>query len=879
MMVWVLCVAVFLPPHRCLTGELAAEDIRRSIHDLGAAEFQQREKATRSLWEAGKAAETALQDAAQSRDPEVSFRARKLLEKLRWNVHPDTPPEFEPLLRQFWEGDEEAQRAALTRLVSEGERAHGTVVELAGMAARDENHKHVLQALGSTLEDSVDRLTEGRYWEVDMVWRLKVAGVKDPSEKSYEVRSLDSNILNFVAHCLVSGTGEQHRRKIEEMSKRDPNSLATRALAYLCRGMGDAVGAVAAASQSGDDYLEDGMLANAGNWTRLSDKYAEATDLSDDIDRLGMTAVWHRKAGRPEPFQKAIQQMIALQQRGTNSLWPHQDFAVNDLPDEASLSYVREGYLTWASELLQCQWRFNDAFALSKPSRAGSDDERFASELQTACLLRETGEVERAHSEFSRLMATDIVRTNMSFQCDLLGVLGRSREKEMALEMLKRSWKQDASINLEYVKALARGLHARQLSRPRIMHGDGEETAWACDWWRFHQSMDDKVDKDEAASRTWKWMERRPTGAELAALVNAMSEKSVRIPEEVRRTVWRLVGRACEDDHREDLALKLYQQMGHDGSVLEGNLFARRAKWAEAAAGYRKADANNAPAMYLQGVVLTKSGDAESGRKLMSQAQLLAGASEEWYLGMADKLDDARLPQEAAALDRFRAVTRPLFTAMFEVPSREINRRESPTEGFFVRAAMYENGLLGAIPHYQVGFFNPSEQCLLAPRHVHWLRLMGFLQKEDMDSALSEARVCQSFLPGDIHVAHELLPALEARGRRGEADRFFQDVSGFLDKLCADFPKFATAHNDLASLEADAGRKLDDALLHARKATELEPDRAEFWATLAEVCHRRGERDAALTAITKSVDLDRSNGGYETQLKRYQKEKKASGPN
>src|SRR2546423_1460347 len=69
------------------------EQIARWIQQLGDNQFDAREEASRKLWEAGQAAEAALQAAAKSDDAEVKRRAEELLEKFRWGIYPDTPKE------------------------------------------------------------------------------------------------------------------------------------------------------------------------------------------------------------------------------------------------------------------------------------------------------------------------------------------------------------------------------------------------------------------------------------------------------------------------------------------------------------------------------------------------------------------------------------------------------------------------------------------------------------------------------------------------------------------------------------------------------------------------------------------------------------------
>src|SRR5262245_32695909 len=89
----VLGQVVAVPP----TGE----EIARAIEELGSSQFEVRQGATELLWRAGAAAETPLQQAAKSNDPEIRARANALLNKLRLGLRPDTPADVVATIDQF----------------------------------------------------------------------------------------------------------------------------------------------------------------------------------------------------------------------------------------------------------------------------------------------------------------------------------------------------------------------------------------------------------------------------------------------------------------------------------------------------------------------------------------------------------------------------------------------------------------------------------------------------------------------------------------------------------------------------------------------------------------------------------------------------------
>jgi len=98
-----------------------AVDIPRLVRELGSPEFSVRRRASRLLWEQGRAAEEALQRAAVSEDREVRLRAERILSDFRYGILPRAPDEVIRLLRRFRDGDGNQRLAALQALAEQGE--------------------------------------------------------------------------------------------------------------------------------------------------------------------------------------------------------------------------------------------------------------------------------------------------------------------------------------------------------------------------------------------------------------------------------------------------------------------------------------------------------------------------------------------------------------------------------------------------------------------------------------------------------------------------------------------------------------------------------------------------------------------------------------
>ena len=79
-----LSVALFVSSDgSAKTSPADAKQIQQFIQDLGSDDFGTREKATRALSEAGKAALPALREALQNNDAEIRQRARRIVDKIQ----------------------------------------------------------------------------------------------------------------------------------------------------------------------------------------------------------------------------------------------------------------------------------------------------------------------------------------------------------------------------------------------------------------------------------------------------------------------------------------------------------------------------------------------------------------------------------------------------------------------------------------------------------------------------------------------------------------------------------------------------------------------------------------------------------------------------
>ena len=142
------------------------------ILQLGAERYDVRERAGDALRRIGPGATPALEEAAQSDDPEIRIRAGEILKDVRLGVGPDWPPELVLLVRHYDRLDVMERETALRRLSREL-KADAVPFLLSRISAGDQRE-------GRTAVQCLQGINVPRAWE-RVLERLR--DPSDPNER------------------------------------------------------------------------------------------------------------------------------------------------------------------------------------------------------------------------------------------------------------------------------------------------------------------------------------------------------------------------------------------------------------------------------------------------------------------------------------------------------------------------------------------------------------------------------------------------------------------------------------------------------------------------------------------------------------------------
>ena len=871
--------------------------IDQAIADLGSPFFTVRERASRLLFEAGNEARPALEKAiADSDDFETVYRARQIVALFKLGIYADTPAQTANWIKRYHLGNFIIKQQVI------GDVLNNKQFDLARRLIAAEPNRQLREQLNNLLvmprqrrappEDD-DPFAPGgpvpNPPDIGAEARRKLAGRDFDAAEQMLREATEGPLLRDYAALLLA------RNKLDaEIARVRGKALpgivsARRKLLWLLHVKGDMPAMIALAKEAKDDALLEKLLTESGDWKGLAKmRGVPATPAAGNIDAAGLArsiVIQHLAGDKPRCDALVATALEAVKQKKLEPAALLKPLVFTDRVD-ACIELMSLSAPQVAFDLLTAQNRMKEAFRLAKVDPHGPAKTDWA-----AWLKADGGHVtpERMWLAAGVVRALHAVGEDDRAQDLLAAITGLVAETQASdpsatfhMELI------DAAIELgrpEPTDALAARLIDKDAETMSeifdAMYGDLGEAAGLL--WQARHIQSPGEEPLATLRSVRKLLTAKPDAALLEELHHLIAQPDVAramlrsgTPDARARNMLALATlfHRYGDSRMTVLFLRRGGSAGLSAQTLldQGNLLAEEKEWTLADRTYKVAcnlDSRNAAALYLLGWVQSKLGQDAEGRRLKELALMLPlgdGPSRRELIRTLVRLgENEEAARQRQILLRTADFDDPaVLQTLLEIADAASPANELPTaEGAAGRTALL---LLDRLV-----FLRRARYYLDIPFTLHRDRAVALLRSGKTAEAIDELKRAEAIMPENVPFLLECDAALRKQGAGDEADAFYRRMADRLEADCRDFPRGGGYHNDLAWLEANLNRDLDQALAHAQRAVELEPQSAGILDTLAEVHFRRGNRAEAVRLAKRCIELDPHDKHYQEQLARFEK--------
>lgn len=899
--------------------QAAEPAIPELIEDLGHPVYSVRERASRELWKRGEAAREAVAKAALSSDAEVARRAKELLEKFEWGIFPDTPPEVVKLLKEFRSGDLTRQKSAIVSILAHG-RPGRAVLRSAlnksiptdadtemGKEINSSQWRQLSEFLAVTVRrEALKQLTEERRDDVEDLLSLNLLGAST------------AGLADYAVYQYLRGTVPEASARLEATRKSaGPAAAPARlALVYLYRAQREWAKARALAENlpqaPNEPRILEMLLEEEGDWAALAKRDAPGRANLPD----GMRITLLRLSGKTRDADNAADELVKQADAFTTREDVQQiafSLLLNQRATEATaLLLEKRMNLGLLAELLIAEMRFKDALDLvgGKAADAATDArEGLEFDLRRARLLFMLGKRSDAIQLFGKV--AESLRLNPEGG-RLLGDTGLAIRSLLRAEVrlgLRDVVAEHAALFLASDDRRFRDMFRWSESPFEILFDSDARPAEAL-FWALRGARAPSDSAGDSMRRVRELFIGSAPAAAVDEAVKLLRDANTGDPPEadestvVRRKVERLMAEAAilkaakrfaeaetayldaakaaspggDDDDDEELNRPrgarswVYGTSDDFRPWLElGDFYTDRGRHADAAkqfeVGWRKFP-EQPILLFLGGQALKRAGRVPEGEKKIELSH---------WVSLGNERVRGRFLEELVRRGAANAARRETDLLLHACWSRDgyfgnvmnqAARAAILNKDFTTAETCVQRSLMVLLKVPGVHFVE-AVSYLTVPQNMAALRARALLAEGKVAEAMKRARAYLAIQPGSSGFAIDMVQDLDAMGKTKEADELFRGVWDTYAKMLDEHPESASARNSAAWLAANCRRELDRALKLAEEAVKLDPTSVGYRESLAEVHFRRGDRDKALTIMTKLAEESPRSRLFRRQLERY----------
>ena len=845
-------------------GKAGTNELRGAIQRLGNDRFNVRQQAMETLWQAGEKARPLLEDATRSSDRETVSRAKTVLHRFAFGLYADTPPETARWINSFRFGDFEEKQAVLDHF-----REQGEVSRLVQLVAAEKS-KSLRQKLSRIIVADIRKYAS----------QLPARG----AEKEWDAllglgAHSDDGMRHYAAFLVLTLRDDEKLVQLQDKLARNKDLATARQIIWIHRAAGDLASAQAVAHTHALTAFELDLAYEARDWLtvdRLIRKpLRPGITATLDIQTLGFEAASRRLLHDDERFVQTMTTIgdMASSRKGFR-FFAAEAMMINGYVEDG-VALVTETSRPEGFRLLVRQGKFRQAF---DQIGLGSNRKERAEWFENT--LKESTQNQPERDDQFELL---------THACRAMYTVGMGEEMLDRLTHIATAVQNDKSRS-ERLIALAKVANdtghrdaARRLAADSILGGRSAQalgvlfpnhTSEAVAFWRFIDVDDKSLGKVERVQRLEQMLTPSDSQKLDAERLKELSDKWKKANgNPASKGPWYSALAEIQLIHGDRVqALATLDEVAEQSTSAairsaELKLSAKEYQRAEQAfSQVLKLTPNNPSALYLRGWVRKKLDRIEEGQADIDKARLIPLAVARDISELAQDLKRNGLIEEAVL--EFERVLR-----LGEFKSWSVNDAAKQ-----IGNSISDQDLFRSADHWErllfSGFkrdsrFTAIEGYLQLSPLVHKTRARALLDEGKPFECSREIQAALAAIPNDISLAEDLVPLMDERGLKIEADLLFNQVFAANQRVLDDFPESPMHLNNLAWVSARCERRLKEALPLARKANELRPDSASYLDTLGEVLFRLGRKEEAIACAERCVKLSPESSFYREQLERF----------
>ncbi len=378
-------------PHVSLADDAQTAALIAALGDPTPAK---REAASDALFAMGRAAESALEAAANSEDPEIAERATAILERLRFGISASSPPELAKMLAQYRGGSDAQRRAALGELSKQGVPGMRVLAALIRVT-HDAAWRDLILEVMETLPRPAAALLIGN-GDCRTARKLltdAAAAARDGSTRDLVAMEASSDgLVATIAEC-------KGRLAVKEV----PGDEAL--LALFERAAGNLPAAREAAYRSGDARLINDVLIEQHDWATAAHVMEGKSDAGSSIGPLGSLAYCQHLSGNAEGLAKTLQAIVAFADAHPDSgsvKAAARILCLNDAPDAAIDLLARHDELVLAATYQTRRLKLREAMKLIALDPAPALEKQVGLRLCEMDIHEDEGNKDLARASFAQ---------------------------------------------------------------------------------------------------------------------------------------------------------------------------------------------------------------------------------------------------------------------------------------------------------------------------------------------------------------------------------------------------------------------------------------------------------------------------------------------